>query len=111
MFIVDSWASFNIVCRSDLTEQELRKVHKAPEPQLLYTANGVTTAEDVVEVCIHDLDIVVEAYILEDTPSVVSMADICDKHGYDYVQRSKKRPYLQKGSGPRIYCTSLQNVP
>ena len=60
---------------------------------------------------IKELDIVVTAWVLRETPNVVSMTLICDEHGYDFVHRSGKTPYLQKGNCPHVQCNLQSNVP
>ena len=48
--------------------------------------------------------------VLEDTPAVLSLGKLCDKHGYSYEWINGQNPHLIK-NGIRIQCNTENFVP
>ena len=77
-FIVDSGASFHMVSWKHLSQTERDTVEKLEKPQKLTTAKGPTTANYSVRVPVKELDNhVVRALILEHSPCLLSLGQLC----------------------------------
>ena len=95
-FIVDSGASFHMIGRRDLTRAEINRMRPRP-PQQLQSANGLVTAEYEVDVTVRELgNRRITCLILEDTPALISLGQLCLQDGYSYCWPAGKPPYLRK---------------
>ena len=52
---------------------------------------------------VKELDIFLTVKVLEDTPAVLSLGNLCDEHGYSYEWINGQKPRLIK-NGMRIHC-------
>ena len=98
-----------MVKRSEPTKEELSIIRKS-EPVPFQTANGIATAEEVVDIFIPGLQETITCYVLDDTPNAIGLEGLCDDLGYEYVKKPGRQPYLRK-NGLRHYCDTTQNVP
>ena len=76
-YIVDSGATCHLVCEEDLTKTETATKWKTTEGQRLNTANGNIIVWWMTTIYIHDLRATVDAWILSNCPSVLSLGKIC----------------------------------
>jgi len=109
-FIVDSGASYNLINRSDITEEESYSLRKVTPGIEFWTANGIVTADFVVEIWVNDLQSHFTAYVLDDTPNALSMTILCDDYGFDYIQKSGELAYVQKGK-LKVTCARFGGTP
>jgi len=109
--IVDSGASYHIIDSSALTKEELATVRELEQPVQLMTANGPVEACQVADIYVEDLDFVVTALILDDSPPLLSLGKLTKDNGFDYIWRSKQPPCLISPQGRKIWCTEMKNVP
>ena len=112
-FIVDSGASFHLICKKLMTAQELETIRNAEVRIRLQTANGIVWVKQTAKVHVVELDVTVLAYILDGAPALLSLGRLCRENGYRYVWE-ETNPYLQKkGSdkNERIYCKPVNDVP
>ena len=72
-FVVDSSASMHVVSKKDLNSAELGTVKVSKK--------SPTT---VVTVYVRELEIFVTDMLLEDTPAVLSLGNLCEEFGYKY---------------------------
>ena len=63
----------------------------------LQTANGVVTANQVVQVYVQELKLKLWALILDNTPCLLSMGRLCRLHGFTLTQKGANPPVLHKG--------------
>ena len=63
-YLVDSGAAYHLVCKRDLTLSELKRVERLKNPVYLQTANGIITADCIVNVYVDMLDTTVSAITL-----------------------------------------------
>jgi hypothetical protein len=92
-YMMDSGATFHLICWQFLTERERITVRKCM-PCLLNTANGPIKVEYEVDVWIEELDLQVTAFILKDSPPLLSMGKLCRMHGFVYVWNGMSDPVL-----------------
>jgi len=100
-----------VTSRSQLTAQERKGIRPANKPIAIQTANGDVTARDEVEMYVRKLGMNVTAYLLDNSPNLLSLGKLCKNDGLDYVWKHGEEPYLRKGKGPRIPCPQQNNVP
>ena len=67
----------------DLTGEE-RKLVSAYQELLLRTANGKTSTKGLARLKVDGLIELVEAYVLDNTPSLLSLGKRCMEHGYRF---------------------------
>jgi DNA (cytosine-5)-methyltransferase 1 len=84
VWIVDSGASFHVVSYANLTIQELRTVKRMEDPILIHTANGDVVITHSAMVSISDIEVTVKAYIVKDSPALISMSLLCREHDWTY---------------------------
>ena len=60
--------------------------------------------------CAKEMDLFVTVKLLDDTPAVLSLAKLCEDHGYSYGWTSGQSPNLKK-KGRRIQCNTENFVP
>ena len=109
-YIVDSGASFHLVCRADMTDREIATITALDEPIPIQTANGVVDLSEKCEIFIQDLKVKVWAYILSDTVSLLSLGLLVEQLGYSYIWNPGKSPILRKGN-LTVRCHPMNNVP
>lgn len=95
-FIVDSGASFNLISECDLTQLEQDTIRSAEQFQRLITADDEIVAEQEVDVYCQDLDLTVTAYLVPNTPPLLSLGRL-NNSGWTYVARPGQTPTLTKG--------------
>ena len=100
----------NMISKKDLSEVEMDTLTKACSLTIVITANGeVQTLEEAI-VYVKELDIFLTMKVLDDTPAVLSLGEICDENGYFYEWINGQKPYLVK-DGIRIICDTENFVP
>ena len=77
-------------------------------PLCFHTANGSTATNKEAEI---DLGMTSQAYVLDDTPSVMSLGKRCMEEGYSFVWPSGQMPFLITKYGSRIGLTIHDNIP
>ena len=93
-YIIDSGASVNLIARKLLSEAEWSKRKRLAVPLVLRTANSKVIATHTTEVYIKDVDMSMKFYILEDTPSVVSLGVLCKIYGFALFWKGNSPPIL-----------------
>ena len=112
-WVADSGSGRHLVSRKVLDENASKHIVKVKEPIRLSTANGIVVVEEVVKIYIRLLDIWVQAWVLEETPLVISVDDIVKNHDWEFGMknvRGKTFALLSKGS-KRIKLSVNQGVP
>ena len=73
----------HMLCRKDLLNSaELDTVRVSRTSTTVVIANGEVQKYEEATVYVYDLDSLVTAQILEDTPSAPSLGKLCEEHGY-----------------------------
>ena len=83
---------------------------KSCSPTISITADGEVQTHEEAIVYVKELDIFLTMKVLEDTPAVLSLGKLCDKHGYSYEWINGQKPHLIK-NGIRIQCNTENFVP
>ena len=72
----------HMLSRKDLNSAELDPVRVCQSPTTVVAANGEVQTKEEATVYVKELDLLVTAKILEDTPAVLSLGRLCEDHGY-----------------------------
>ena len=82
----------HMLSMKDLSSDEMETLRRSRDPRPVVTANGaVQTIEEPQEI-VYDLDLFVTVQILDDTPAVLSLGQLCEDHGYSYEWVSGQNP-------------------
>ena len=84
---------------------------RARDPIVFHTANGSTATNKEAEIDLGTFDMTSQAYVLDDTPSVMSLGKRCMEEGYSFVWPSGKMPFMITKFGSRIDLTMHDNIP
>ena len=103
-------------CGHDLISQ--RKVEKhgletlvSEEAISFQTANGVTNTDLISNFQTESFTEPINAYVLDDTPSVLSVGKRCMKQGYGFVWPPGKNPFMINPDGKRISLFVNSDIP
>ena len=84
-------------CVSDSgASTELETVTTSRSPMTVKTANGEVRPNEEATVYVRELDIFLTMKVLEDTPAVLSLGKLCDKHGFSYEWINGQKTHLKK---------------
>ena len=109
-FIVDSGSGHHLVGKRQVAENTLTKVD--PDKAFrLQTANGITTSALNTRVHIKHLNTHVDAWVLEDTPLVLSVDKLVEENGFDFVWKASTRKAMLTKNGRAHTLTIQQGVP
>ena len=109
-FVVDSGASVHMISKQDLSKAEMDTLTKSCSPTIVITANGEVQTHEEAIVYAKELDIFLTMKVLENTPAVLSLGNLCDENGYSYEWINGQKPHLIK-NGIRIICNTENFVP
>ena len=102
-FVVDFGASMHMISKKDLSDAEMDTLTKSCSPTTVITANGEVQTHEEATVYVKELDIFLTMKVLEDTPAVLSLGELCEEHDYTYEWANGQKPHLTK-DGKRILC-------
>ena len=109
-FVVDSGASMHVITKKDFNSPEIDTLTKSCSPTIVITANGEVQTHEEVTVYVKELDILLTMKVLENTPALSSLGNLCDENGYSYEWINGQKPHLIK-NGIRIQCITENFVP
>ena len=107
----DTGTDQDIVGKDSKTVNRATKIFKSNEPIPLTTANGPITAEDVVEVILPGLCESFSPYILQSTPSALSIGLRCLEQGCDFVWGKDTTPIFLRPDGQCVKFKLQGRVP
>ena len=82
-----------------------------PEPISFQTANGVTDTDLVSNFQTESFKEPINAYVLDDTPSVLSVGKRCMNHNYGFVWPPGREPFMIDPEGKRISLFVNGDIP
>ena len=95
-FVVDSGASMHMISKKDLSNAEMDTLTKSCSPTIVITANGEVQTQEEAIVYVKELDMFLTMKVLENTPAVSSLGNLCDENGYSYEWINGQKPHLIK---------------
>ena len=73
--------------------------------------NGIVDADKVINFSVATMNDSIEAYVLDSTPTVMSIGKRCMTMGYHFVWKPYKKPYILTPKGKKILLEVIDNVP
>ena len=67
---------------------------KSCSPSIVITATGEVQTHEEATVYVKELDILLTMKVLEDTPAVLSLGNLCDENGHSYEWINGQKPHL-----------------
>ena len=108
-FILDSGSGHDLISARKAERMNLKQ--RTCDPIMFHTANGSTATQTEAEIDLGTFDMTSHAYVLDDTPSVMSLGKRCMEEGYSFVWPSGKMPFMITKDGERIDLTIHDNIP
>ena len=93
-FVVDSGASMHMISKKDLSDAEMDTLTKSCSPTIVITANGEVQTHEEATVYVKELGIFLTVEVLENTPAVLSLGNLCDENGYSNEWINGQKPHL-----------------
>ena len=108
--MLDSGCGIDLIGMHDLSVEE-RKLISAYQELLLRTANGKTSTKGLARLKVDGITELIEAYVLENTPSLLSLGKRCMEHGYCFTWEPFQIPRLFDPKGREIKLELINNIP
>ena len=108
-FVLDSGSGHDLISARKAERMNLKM--RACDPIVFHTANGSTATSKEAEIDLGTFDMTSQAYVLDDTPSVMSLGKRCMEEGYSFVWPSGQMPFMITKDGSRIDLTIHDNIP
>ena len=105
IIVVDSGASMHMLSKKDLSSDEMDTLRSSRNPSKVVTANGEVQTNEEAQVHVHDLDLFVTVQLLEETPAVPSLGELCSEHGCSYEWKNGETPRVTQ-NGQTFYLYS-----
>ena len=109
-WLVDTGCPMDLVGLGDLKGPDRALIAKGGHTRALHTANGATRTAGRVDADVGNLDEVIEAHVLESTPSIISVGKRCMDMGYSFVWTAGCKPILTCPSGRTVTLDVINNV-
>ena len=100
----------HMISRRDLNDAEMDTLTKSCSPTIVITANGEVQTHEEATVYVKELDIFLTMKVLENTPAVLSLGELCDQNGYSYEWINGQKPHLIQNE-IRTQCNTENVVP
>ena len=99
-FIMDSGSGHDLISSTRVDRMEIDTYESSRVN--FHTANGITSTSTMVGLDFDTFNEPARAHVLEDTPSVLSLAKRCMEQGYTLVWPSGREPYMINSEGDKI---------
>ena len=100
----------HLIIKKDVSKAEMDTLTKSWIPTIVITANGEVQTHEEAIVYVKELDIFLTMKVIENTPAVLSLGELCDENGYSYEWINGQKPHLIE-DGIRIICNTENFVP
>ena len=107
-WIADTGSANDLVSREMVYHSE---VFESSKPVSLLTANGLFQANDQANLDIPLLGITAKPYVLDDSPAVISVGQLCVDHDWSFIWPANDTPYFKKPNGQKIKLRVKDYVP
>ena len=84
----------HMISKKDLNDAEMDTLTKSCTPTIVINANGEVQTHEEATVYVKEMDIFLAMKVLDDTPAVLSLGELCDEHGYSYEWVNGQKPHL-----------------
>ena len=96
-FILNSGSGHDLISARKAERMNLKQ--RTCDPIMFHTANGSTATQTEAKIDLGTFDMTSQAYVLDDTPSVMSLGKRCMEEGYSFVWPSGKMPFMVTKNG------------
>ena len=110
-WLADTGCPFDLVGMHDIPAQDRRHIKNGRTQHSLQTANGVAGTQGRVDATVESLDEDIEAFVMGNTPSIVSIGRRCADFGYSFRWDAFETPVLICPSGRTVRLDVINNVP
>ena len=86
-------------------------IEETDNPMSFFTANAVTSTNDVAKIHFDEFGITHSPYVLEESPSVLSVGKKCMEEGYSFVWLANGVPYMISPENKKILLEVKGNIP
>ena len=86
----------HMLSKKDLSSGEMDTLWRSRTPTTEVTANGEVQENEEAQVYVQDLDMFVTVQLLEETPAVLSLGELCSEHGCSHEWKNGETPRLTK---------------
>ena len=110
-WLIDSGSEQDLISESMLSQVGAYNRRSTDQPISFITANGSTQSNAVAEIDLNTLPGPITPYILEQTPSVLSVGTRCMDQGYSFVWPAGSSPFLVRPDGKAVVLKVDGHVP
>ena len=108
--MLDSGCGIDLIGYSDLSSDECSMISDVAK-LTLRTANGKTSTRGVAHMIVDGIEELIEAHVLESTPSLLSLGARCLEHGYRFVWEPFAEPKFYDPHGTPVRIEVINNIP
>ena len=108
--MLDSGCGIDLIGLGDLSREERDMIVQNAKISLR-TANGKTNTKGVAHMRVEGLEELIEAYVLESTPSLLSLGKRCKELGYRFLWEPFCDPKFYDPKGKSIKVDVINNIP
>ena len=95
----------HMISNKDLSDAVMDTLTKSHSSTIVIISNGEVQTHEKAIVCVKKLDILLTMRVFEDTPVVLSLGKLYDKHGYFYEWINGQKTHLIE-NGIRTQCNT-----
>ena len=110
-WLADTGCPIDLVGLNELRAGEQSLVKKTGRTHALQTANGTASTLGSIAADMQDIDEVIDAHVVQNTPSLISIGKRCMEQGYTFTWPAGELPVLQGPGSKEIVLDVLNNVP
>ena len=112
MWLIDTGCGHDLIGKADV-DSKYHLISKDKNGGMeFHTANGATPATKKAKIGVDELGTKVNAWILSETPAVLSVGQRCMEQGYTFVWPSGKNPFLiTPGKKNIVELEVINNIP
>ena len=108
--MLDSGCGIDLIGYSDLSSEE-RNMTSDVAKLTLRAANGKTSMRGVAHMIVDGIEELIEAHVLESTPSLLSLVKRCLEHGYRLIWDPFAEPKFYDPHGTPVRIEVIHNIP
>ena len=98
-WLADTGCPIDLVGLNELSVGEQSLVKKTGRTHALQTANGTASTLGSIAADMQDIDEVIDAHVMQNTPSLISIGKRCMEQGYTFTWPAGELPVLQGPNG------------
>ena len=109
-FLMDTGCGHDLISQKKIQKHELETL-VASEPISFQTANGITESDLMSNFSTDSFEEPINAYVLDDTPSVLSVGKRCMNQNYGFIWPPGREPFMINPEGKKIVLFVKGDIP